>query len=117
MVRIGAFALTVLALFLLLGCGEKAATVQQTGLELAFPHCLPFNAEVWIDNNYFGSFTSQRPSLLEVAVGSHTLYAKSNLSVHKPDTFFCWTENFSVADGKITYLSLDCYGHGCRSNP
>jgi len=115
MVRIGSFAMTILALFLLLGCGEKAVSVQETGLEINFPHCLEFNAEVWIDDEYFGSFPSQRPSLLSVAAGSHTFYAKSNLVV--VDSFFCWTENFSITDGSITFLALDCYGHGCRNNP
>ncbi len=115
MVRIGSFAVTILALFLLLGCGEKTASVAETGLEINFPHCIPFNAQVWIDDEYFGSFTSERPSLLGVAVGSHTFYAKSNLVV--ADSFFCWTENFSITDGRITFLALDCYGHGCRSNP
>jgi hypothetical protein len=114
MVRIGAFVFMALALVLLLGCGEKATTTQDMGLEVTFPHCLPFNAEVWIDDNYIGSFTSQRASLIDVAAGSHSIYAQSNLHVQDPDSFFCWTENFSIADGKITYLVLDCYGHGCR---
>jgi len=112
MVRIGAFVLTVLILCLLLGCSEKTTESVQTGLELSFMNCFSFNAWVWIDGDYKGAFTSERPSVIEVAEGSHTLYAKSNIVV--ADSFFCWTQDFSVSGGEVTDLQLDCAGHGCR---
>jgi hypothetical protein len=113
MFRISAGALTLLTLFLLIGCGGKPASVQESGLELSFADCYVFNAEVWIDEDYVGSYPSGQPSLIEgVAEGSHTLYAKSNIVV--ADSFFCWTTNFSISKDKTTYLTLGCDGHGCR---
>jgi hypothetical protein len=112
MARIGAFGFVMLALLLVLGCGGKPASVQETGLDLSFPHCYSFEAWVWIDDNYIGSFTSEQPSRIDLAPGSHTLYAKSNIVV--ADSFFCWTTSFNITQDEITFVSLDCYGHGCR---
>jgi hypothetical protein len=112
MVRIGAFVLIILVLGMWLGCGGKPASVQQTGLNLTFPHCGTFEASLWIDNDYVGSFTSEQPSLIDVKPGGHTLYAKSNMV--QGDSFFCWTTSFNITSQKITFVRLDCTGHGCR---
>jgi hypothetical protein len=112
MVRIGAFALMVMAFFLFLGCSEKSTASEEIGVQVSFPHCLSFEALIWVDDTYVGAFSSERPAVLEIAAGSHTLYAKSNLVV--ADSFYCWTQDFSVASGKLSYVELDCYGHGCR---
>jgi hypothetical protein len=103
-------------LLLLLGCKEEATEAQTTGVEITFVNCLTFNAQIFIDDSYKGSYSSERPAIIELAAGSHTLWAKSNLSVNEPDTSFCWTESFSVSDGSVTRLLLDCEGHGCSSD-
>jgi hypothetical protein len=111
MVRIGAVALMAVSLFMLLGCGEKSTETTRTGVDLSFRNCLSFEAWVWIDQVYVGSFTSDLPSFIEYKSGSHTIYAKSNLIAG--DTCYCWTKTFSVSDGKATSLILDCIGAGC----
>lgn len=112
MVRVGAFAMIIMVLMLWLGCGGKPATVQETGLNLTFDDCGTFEAWLWVDNDYVGSFTSEQPSIIDVSPGGHTLYAKSNMV--QGDSFFCWTTDFSITNQKITFVKLDCAGHGCR---
>jgi hypothetical protein len=113
MFRIGAFVLIVLALSLVFGCSEKTSEAQLTGLEVGFMHCLSFNAQVFVDGNYVGSFSSERAWFIPVAAGSHTLKAQSNLVVISGNNKFCWTENFNVADGQTTRLNLDCDTAAC----
>jgi hypothetical protein len=113
MFRVGAFALVVLVLSLFFGCSDKTSDVKPTGLELSFPNCLSFNAQVFVDNNFVGSFSSERAWFIDVATGSHTLYAHANIVVVKGDTSFCWTQNFNVADGQTTRVQLDCRTGGC----
>ncbi len=109
MVRIGAVSLMVLSLFVLFGC--KTTDTQETGLELSFDSCLSFEAWVWIDSKYVGSYSSDLPAFLDVKVGPHSLYAKSNLIAG--DTCVCWTRNFRISEGKTTPLVLNCVGAGC----
>ena len=112
MARIGGMALIVLALFLLVGCSDKTTGTDQTGVAITFPHCLTFNALIWVDDNYVGSYSSEHEAVIELSSGAHSLEAKANIVV--ADTTYCWTTNFSVDSGKLTDLQLDCYGHGCR---
>ena len=108
MFRVGAFIVIVLVLSLFFGCSEKTSEAQPTALELGFMNCLTFNGSVFIDNNYVGSYSSERAWFIDVPAGSHALYVKANIVVTVPGTSFCWTENFSVADGKTTNLDLNC---------
>jgi len=114
MIRIGAATAMILVLLMVFGCEDKAAETQATGVNLDFENCLTFSAWVWIDGDYYDSFTSEQPSFLELSAGSHTLYARSN--VIAGDSFFCWNKEFSVADQQATDLILDCDGAGCRGN-
>jgi hypothetical protein len=110
MVRIGVVALIVLSFFMLFGCGKTTET-NQTGLNVSFGHCLTFEAWVWIEQDYIGSYSSDVPSFIEYKAGSYTIYAKSN--VVAGDTCFCWTKRITISDGKTTDLRLDCVGAGC----
>jgi hypothetical protein len=113
MKRIGlVFLMTVLALFALFGCKEKGTEAKVTGIELRFRGCLTFEAWVWIDDEYQGSYTSEQPSTIELPSGAHTLYARSNMFV-SGDTMFCWTTDFSVVQDKVVQVYLDCPGNKC----
>ncbi len=120
MFRVGAFVLIALVLSLSLGCNEKTSEAQETGLELGFMNCITFNAWVFIDGqsaeNLKGSYSSERAWFIDVAAGNHTLYVESNLVVSAGNTKFCWTENFSVADGQVTYLTMDCDSTVCPAS-
>lgn len=113
MFRVGACLLIVLAISLLFGCSDKTSEAQPTGLELGFMNCLSFNAHVFIDNSYVGSFSSERSWFIDVAAGKHSLFARANLAVDLPDTSFCWTTSFTVAEGATTQLRLNCSTGGC----
>lgn len=108
MFRVGAFISIALVLSLFFGCNEKTSEAQQTGLEVGFPNCLTFNAQVFVDDNFVGSFSSERAWFIPIAAGSHTIKAQSNLVVVSGETKYCWMESFSVADGQTTYLNLNC---------
>lgn len=112
MIRVGAAAALVLVLFLSFGCKDEATETQATGVNLNFENCLTFVAWVWIDGDYFASYTSEQTSFLPIGAGAHTLYARSN--VIAGDSFVCWTKEFSVVDQQATELVLDCAGAGCH---
>lgn len=113
MARLGAFVALIVLLSLLFGCAEKTTSVQQTGLELRFANCLTFAAWVWVDGSYVGTYTSDQPNEIDVAPGSHSLFVRGNTVV--ADTSYCWTTSFSVSDGELTRLVLDCVGAKCGS--
>jgi hypothetical protein len=113
MFRVGAFALIALVLSMVFGCSDETTEATTTGVEIGFPGCITFMAEVFIDGNFVGSYSSERTWVIEVAAGNHTLEAHANLIVHVPDTTWCWSENFSVSDGNVTALSLPCDTAGC----
>ncbi len=113
MKRIGIM-LMVLVLVFIYSCGDKDSEgVQETGLELRFKNCITFAVWLWIDGEYQGTFTSEESNFIPIGAGSHTLYAKSNIVLTETDEYFCWSTKFSVSDGKVTYLTLDCEGHAC----
>ncbi len=114
MARVGAFVFLILFVSLLIGCSEKTSSVQETGMSLQFANCLSFAAWVWVDGSYMGTYTSEQPNLIEVPAGGHSLFVRSNLVV--ADTSYCWTSNFSVSEGQVTPVVLDCVGAKC-SNP
>jgi hypothetical protein len=116
MFRVGAFILIALVLSLFFGCSEKTSEAQLTGLELGFMNCITFNAQVTIDDNYVGSFTSERASFIGVAAGPHTLKVRANLVVVGSGQTFCWTQNFNVVDGQTARLVLDCDLGGCPAS-
>ncbi len=116
MFRVGAFISIALVLSLFFGCSEKTSEAQPTGLEVGFMNCLTFNTQVFIDDNYVGSFSSERSWFIDVAAGNHTLYAKANIVVHATDSTFCWTEDFNVADGQTTRVNLNCSTGGCPAS-
>lgn len=119
MKRIGAIML-ILILVSIYSCGDKSTEeVQQTGLELSFKNCITFAVWLWIDDEYQGTYTSEEPNFIPIGAGSHTLYAKSNLVItgtEQEEHYFCWSKDFSVQDGKVTYLMLDCEGHNCTDS-
>jgi hypothetical protein len=113
MKRIGlVFLLIILALFALFGCKDKGTEAKVTGIELRFRNCLTFEAWVWIDGEYQGSYTSEQPSTIELASGAHSLFARSNMFV-SGDTTFCWTTDVDVTQDKVARVLLDCPGHKC----
>jgi len=114
MARVGAFVLMILFVSLLIGCSEKTSSVQNTGINLTFANCLSFAAWVWVDGSYMGTYTTEVPNLIEVPAGGHSLFVRGNIVVS--DTSYCWTSNFSVSDGQVTAVVLDCVGAKC-SNP
>lgn len=116
MFRVGAFISIVTILSLFLGCSDKTSESQPTGLELGFMNCITFNAQVFIDNSFVGSFSSERAWFIDVPVGSHALYAQANVVVDAGDSTFCWTQNFSVADGATTHIDLNCNTGGCPTD-
>jgi hypothetical protein len=113
MFRIGALLSIVLILALLVGCSDKTSEAKPTGVEIAFANCVTFNANVFIDDNYIGSFSSERPWFIDVAAGGHSMYVESNLVVVAPNTKFCWTQSFNVTDGATTNILLDCDSGAC----
>lgn len=113
MARVGAFAAITLLIALMIGCAEKTSSTEQTGLELVFDNCITFAAWVWIDGEYVGTFTSEQPSVIELAAGGHSIFARSNMVVG--DSSYCWTRSFSVSDGQTTEVVLDCVGARCQS--
>jgi hypothetical protein len=116
MFRVAAFALIALVLSPSFGCSDKTSEAKPTGLQLGLANCLTFNAVVFIDDNYIGSFSSERAWFIDVAAGAHTLYVKGNLIVVSTNTSFCWTQDFNVADGQITVVDLDCNTGVCSEN-
>ena len=106
MFRVGAFVSIALVLSLLSGCSEKTTETEPTGLELGFLNCVSFKAKVFIDNNYVGSYSSERAWFIDVAAGTHTLFTQANLSMF--DSTFSWTQNFSVSEGGTTFIDLNC---------
>ncbi len=113
MTRVGAFALLILFVSLVVGCSEKTASVQETGIRLGFSNCLTFAAWVWIDGYYVGTYTSEQPSLIDVTAGGHTLFVRGNIVVG--DSSFCWTQDFSVSEEQVTEVTLDCVGAKCET--
>jgi hypothetical protein len=113
MFRVGALLSIVLILAMLFGCSDKTSEAKPTGVEIAFANCVTFLANVFIDDNLVGQFSSERPWFIDVAAGSHTLYVESNVDVVSSNTRFCWTQDFSVSDNNTTEILLDCDGHTC----
>jgi hypothetical protein len=115
MSRIGAFALALVLLACCIGCDEKSASVVQTGLNLSFANCVTTGIYVFIDgDDDLANATycsSEITNFIEIAPGTHTLNARANITV--ADTSYCWTRSFSVSDGQITELVLDCIGASC----
>jgi hypothetical protein len=117
MFRVGALVLIMLVCSPFFGCSEKTSEVKPTGLELGFRNCLTFNAEVFIDNNYVGSYSSERAWFIDVGAGSHALEVHGNIVVVATETKFCWTRNFNVSEGAITHIDLDCVLGECPASP
>lgn len=115
MFRVGVVALTVLMVSMFFGCSDETTDTEPTGVEVAFPNCLTFNAVVFIDGNYVGSYSSERSWFIDISAGTHLMEAHSNLTVNEGNIEFCWRESFSVADGATTLLSLPCDTAACAS--
>lgn len=113
MARVGAFALLIVLLACLIGCEEKTASVQQTGINLQFENCISFAVWVWVDGDYIGTYTSEQRSYIGIGPGGHTLFARGNIVV--ADSSYCWTQSFSVSDGQITDVRLNCRGAKCET--
>lgn len=119
MKRVGVFGLLiVLPLVISYGCGEEPAGADETGVLVEFADCLPFEAYIWINEEpQPGPFSSEEPFFIALSAGSYTIYAESNLKVMEtppdPNYYFCWDSNFSVSDGEMTLLRLNCSGVRC----
>jgi len=115
MKRIGiASMMIMLALVMVYGCKQQSTEAQVTGIELQFSGCLTFEAWLWVDGEFQGSYTSEQPSTIPVAAGARSLYIRSNMFV-TGDTMYCWDEQVTVEDGKVTAVTLPCAGHKCVS--
>ncbi len=112
MKRIGGLILVVLLFASLLGCSEKSSSVKQTGLNLRFTNCLTCAVWVWIDGDYVATCTVEQANFIEVPPGNHSLFARANIVV--ADSSYCWSRDFSVSDGAVTELVLDCIGARCE---
>ncbi len=113
MKRIGALALILAIALTVSGCEEETQGVDETGINLGFTNCLTFAIWLWIDDEYEGTFTSEETQFVEVAAGSHTLYARSNAFLDQENKYFCWSTSFSVSEGQLTYVTLDCTNAWC----
>ncbi len=109
MKRIGAIAV-ILALTWMIssGCKDDTEKVCQTGLQLSFSGCLTFGVWVWVDDEYQGIASSEEPYFFELKDGSHDLYVRSNAKLSENSKYFCWSDEFTVKDGSITYVVLNC---------
>jgi len=115
MKRIGAMAvIAALALMIFHGCKEDTKGVTETGLQLSFVNCLTFEAWVWVDSEYQGIASSEEPHFFELGEGSHALYVRSNAKSAENLKYVCWKKNFSISDGSITYMTLNCDGAECE---
>ncbi|MBN1884999.1 MAG: hypothetical protein JW876_05700 [Candidatus Krumholzibacteriota bacterium] len=107
MKRIGVItALLALSLAIAGGCDDETAGVDQTGINLRFANCLPLGIWVFVDDEYQSFASTEEPQFISVTAGSHTLWARSNAQLG--DEFYSWDIEFSVSDGQITELTLDC---------
>ena len=111
MKRVGV--LIILAMTLLTftsGCDE-AVEAQATGVTIRCANCLTFEVWVWVDDNFMNIISSEEPTTFEISSGSHSLFARSNAM--DEDNYWCWSLDFSVSDGNITTVVLDCTGAEC----
>jgi hypothetical protein len=107
--RVGALlALVLFAAVYLIGCEEKTTGVAETGIEIQCGNCYPFKVDVFVDGDDIGSFSSEEPKFFNVPTGSHSLYAVSNAVVHVTNEGWCWTLDFSVSEGNVTEIILEC---------
>jgi len=114
MKRIGMVVITLLfILSIIYGCEEDSQSVEETGVRVSFSNCLSFVIWVFVDGEYQGIASTEEPKFFAIPSGGHTLYARSNAVIRETNEYFCWTRNFSVADGNITFLGLDCTGAEC----
>jgi hypothetical protein len=85
-------------------------------LEIVTTRCMVFMLSIFIDDDYMGSYSNEHVNdqaiAIEVALGSHTLYAQANIVV--ADTSYCWTKDFTIVEGqRSAVLVLDCIGASC----
>jgi hypothetical protein len=107
--RVGAlFALAILAALFLAGCEEETVGVVETGIEVHCVNCFAFKVDVFIDGEVIGSLSTEEPRFFEVSSGPHSLYAAGNAINHSTNEGWCWTLDFSVSDGSITRIILEC---------
>lgn len=113
MKRIGVISIILILLFII-SCGEEEEGPKRTGVEIRFQNCLTFGVWVFIDGSFKGTYSSDEPFIIDLPAGSHELEARSNYVITGEDIYFCWQQSFSVSDGKITRIVLDCDGHTCQ---
>ncbi len=111
MKRVGVLLLLAIALLTFTSGCDEAVEVQATGVMVMCEYCLTFEVWVWVDDNFMNIISSEEPVTFEVASGSHSLYARSNAM--DEDNYWCWSLDFSVSDGNVTTVVLDCRGAEC----
>lgn len=117
MKRIGMLLITLLfILSIIYGCEDDSQGVGETGVTVSFQDCLSFVIWVFVDGEYQGIASSEEPKFFAIPSGGHTLYARSNAIIRETNEYFCWTREFSVADGNITTLGLNCTGAECSDS-
>jgi len=97
---------------LLAGCLDDSQEVTPTGIRLTFTECLTFGVWVFIEGEYQGMISSEEIGFIPLAPGSYELYMASNAKIG--NTYFCWTEQITVADGSTTNLTYSCDGAECE---
>ena len=97
---------------LLAGCSDDSQEVAPTGIQLNFTECLTFGVWVFVEGEYQGIASSEEPAFFALAPGTYELYLRSNAQLG--DTYACWTDQISIADGSTTILSYSCDGAACQ---
>ncbi|MCK4350080.1 MAG: hypothetical protein KAX13_04440 [Candidatus Krumholzibacteria bacterium] len=111
MKRVSVLLLLAIALLTFTSGCDEAVEAQATGITIRCSNCLTFEVWVWVDDNFMNIISSEEPATFEISSGSHSLFARSN--VMDEDIYWCWSLDFSVSDGNVTSVILDCTGAEC----
>jgi len=94
------------------GCqDDSTVNVSQAGVEVNFSDCLIFAVNVFINESYQGTASTERSKFFALNPGSYRLFARSNASLE--NAFFCWEYNITVKEGETTVVRLSCDDAEC----
>jgi hypothetical protein len=112
--RTGALTLALTILLAIFpGCGEEETEEVITGVEVRFTGCLTVGVQLFINDKYKGTASTEEPMFISLSAGTHELFGRTTGYLIEGDIYGCWEEEFSVTDGNITVLTLTCDGAEC----